>query len=126
MHKNELTGQSNFNQDENMKNENNISSTEAEASTYTDLTLRQFSAACSSMLEALKNRLIQRFTAEFSDVQVRLVRQAVDEALALATLTLFPHLVLHTLAEEKVQSIRNWSLRQRAISQPQRTLAGAC
>jgi len=124
MSKNELTGQSTFNQDEIMKNQNNTSSTET--STYTDLTLRQFSAACSSMLEALKNRLIQRFTAEFSDVQVRLVRQAVDEALALATLTLFPHLVLPTLAEEKVRSIRNWSFRQRAIAQPQRTLTGVC
>ena len=126
MSKNELTGQSTVNQNEIMKNQNNVSSTEAETSTYSDLTLRQFSAACSSVLEALKNRLIQRFTAEFSDVQARLVRQAVDEALALATLTLFPHLLLPTLAEEKVQAVRNWALRQRAISQTQRTLASAC
>ena len=51
------------------------------------------------------------------NLHVNLVRQAVDEAQALASLTVVPQLVLPTLAEEKVQSIHNWALHQRAIFQ---------
>jgi hypothetical protein len=115
MLKNELTGQLTLNPCENMNNQNTLLSAQTEPSTYTDLTPQKFSAAYRSKLEALRNQLVRRLTAEFSDVQANLVRQAVDEAQALASLTIVPQLVLPTLAEEKVQSARNWSRHQQNI-----------
>ncbi|MDB6122322.1 MAG: hypothetical protein JWQ71_1315 [Pedosphaera sp.] len=100
-----------------MKAQNTLPYSETESLSYTDLTPQSFSAACRSKLEELKTQLVRRFTSEFSDVQINLVRQAVDEALALASLTIFPHLLLPTLAEEKVQGIRNWTSHQQAIHQ---------
>src|SRR4051794_7685927 len=100
-----------------MKAQNTLSYSETELPSYTDLAPQSFSAACRSKLEALKNQLVQKFTLEFSDVQARLVRQAVEEAYALATLTIVPQLLLPTLAEEKVQDVRNWTNHQQAIHQ---------
>ena len=98
-----------------MKTRNNPHSNHAETSIYTDLAPRTFPAACRAKLKAIKSELVRRFTAEFSDLQARLIRSAVDEAEALASLTDLPQLLFPTLAEEKVQSARNWSLHQRAI-----------
>jgi hypothetical protein len=93
----------------------NRSFKQTEATTYTSLAPQTFSAACRVKLENLKNSLVRRFTSEFSDVQERLVQQAVDEANALASLTELPHLFLPTLAEEKEQSARQWNAQQQAI-----------
>src|SRR3954463_3994332 len=105
MPKNELTGQLTLNPNQIMNDQNLLLATPAEPLTFTDLTPQKFYAACRSTLEALKTQLVRRLTAEFSDLQSNLVRQAVDEAQALASLTVVPQLVLPTLAEEKVQSI---------------------
>jgi len=100
-----------------MKTGNNRSFGSAETITYTDLAPRTFSDNCRAVLQRLKNGLVERFTAEFSDVPQRLVQQAVDEANALASLTEIPHLLLPTLAEEKVLHARNWNVQQKAILQ---------
>jgi hypothetical protein len=115
MPKNELTGQLTLNANTNMNDQNTLASAAAEIVTYTDLSLQKFSAACRTTLESLRNQLVRRLSAEFSDLQSNLVRQAVDEAQALASLTVVPQLVLPTLAEEKVQNLRKWSRHQRAI-----------
>ena len=95
-----------------MKTNNNGSS---ERLTYTDLAPHTFSEACRATLLNLKNQLVKRFTEEFSDLHQHLVLRAVDEAEALASLTAVPHLLLPALAEEKVQSARQWNAQQRAI-----------
>src|SRR4051812_2210105 len=117
MPKNDLTGQLTVKIDTYMKDQNSLTSAANEFVTYTDLSLQRFSAACRTTLESLKNQLVRRLSAEFSDLQSNLVRQAVDEAQALAALTTVPQLVLPTLAEEKVQSVHNWAVHQRAIFQ---------
>lgn len=108
MPKNKLTGQSNLNHNSLMKNQSCLDASEPR-------TWGHFSAACSSKLGQLKNQLVEKFTAEFSDVQAHLVSLAVDEAQALAVLIGVPHLLLPTLAEEKVQGLRNWTAHQQAI-----------
>src|SRR5882672_319600 len=107
---NELTGQLTIH-DQTIMNTNVVSS-ELEPLSYTDLAPKTFSAFCREKLEALKNALVQKFSAEFSDVQPHLVRRAVYEADALASLTAVPHLLLPVLAEEKVLNARNWSRHQ--------------
>jgi len=67
-------------------------------------------------MPALKAELEKRLSSEFPEVQSRLVRQAVIEADALASLTTVPHLLLPTLAEEKVQSLSYWTTHQRGIA----------
>jgi hypothetical protein len=54
-------------------------------------------------------------SAEYADLGEWRVRQAVNEADALASLTYVPLLVLPTLAEEKVQQAAAWSAHQRAV-----------
>jgi hypothetical protein len=100
-----------------MKTSLEILSKEPEAHTCTDLSPRTFTAACRAKMAALKSNLIAKFTAEFSDLQANLIQRAVDEADALAALTGFPQLLLPDLAFEKVQSVRDWNYRQRAILQ---------
>jgi hypothetical protein len=63
----------------------------------------------------LKHELIFKLSAEYANVGLRLVSQAVNEADALASLTPVPTLVLPTLAEEKVQEAAAWSARQRSV-----------
>src|SRR5436305_12710233 len=62
-------------------------SNQFEPFTYADLATRSFSAVCGAKLEQLKNNLVRRFAAEFSDLQDHLIRRAVEEAEALASLT---------------------------------------
>jgi hypothetical protein len=77
---------------------------------------RRSSAACQSKFAEFKTNLVTRLASEFPEVQPRLVRQAVVEADALASLTGLPCLVLPTLAEEKVAGLRNWTIHQQAVS----------
>jgi hypothetical protein len=63
----------------------------------------------------LKSALVKRLSAEYADVGPRLVYQAVNEADALASLTVVPLLVLPTLAEEKVQKAAAWTAHQRLV-----------
>jgi hypothetical protein len=65
--------------------------------------------------EELKSTLLNRLSAEHADVPARLVYQAVNEADALAALTLVPLLVLPALAEEKVEKVAAWSAHQRSV-----------
>jgi len=65
--------------------------------------------------EELKSTLVNRLSAEYAHVGTRLVYQAVNEADALASLTMVPLLVLPTLAEEKVQKAAAWSAHQRSV-----------
>ena len=65
--------------------------------------------------EELKSALVHRLSAEYAHVGRRLVYQAVNEADALAALTMVPLLVLPTLAEEKVQNAAAWSAHQRSV-----------
>jgi hypothetical protein len=65
--------------------------------------------------EELKSDLVDKLAAEYAELSPRLVYQAVNEAHALASLTHVPHLVLPTLAEEKVQKLAAWSAHQRAV-----------
>ncbi len=79
--------------------------------------LRETAAKSSppSGLKRLKSDLVERLAAEYAELSPRLVYQAVNEAHALASLTHVPHLVLPTLAEEKVQKLAAWSSHQRAL-----------
>jgi hypothetical protein len=65
--------------------------------------------------EQLKSALVKKLSAEYADVEPRLVYQAVNEANALASLTIVPLLVLPTLAEEKVQKAAAWAAHQRFV-----------
>jgi len=65
--------------------------------------------------DELKSVLVRRLSAEYSKLGERLVYQAVNEADALASLTIVPLLVLPTLAEEKVQMAAAWSARQQLL-----------
>jgi hypothetical protein len=89
---------------------------ETEAGSYTDLGSRTLPALSPTPLAELKAALVKRLSLEFPEVQSRLVRQAVVEAEALASCTSVPHLLLPTLAEEKVLSLSNWTAHQRAIA----------
>ena len=89
----------------------------SEPVSYIDLVPRTVSAACSAKLQAHKDKLVQRFASEFSELKNYLVRQAVEDAHSLASLTAFPHLLLPVLAEEKIQTVRFWIERQQAIRQ---------
>ncbi len=71
-----------------------------------------------SASEELKLAMIKELSAEYTCVEPRLVHQAVNEAHALASLTIAPLLFLPALAEEKVQQAADWSVRQRALLQP--------
>jgi hypothetical protein len=77
-----------------------------------------------STAEELKSALAKRLSAEYDGVASRLVHQAINEACALASLTLEPLLFLPALAEEKVQQAAAWSARQHSLLDT-RTLAHA-
>ena len=65
--------------------------------------------------EQLKQSLLNQFSREYKKLGARLIYQAVNEAHALASLTVVPHLVLPLLAEEKVQKAAAWAAHQRSI-----------
>jgi energy-converting hydrogenase Eha subunit E len=80
-----------------------------------ELTTMNFPAHSTAKLEELKTSLMQKFNAEYAGIGARLVYQAVNEALALASLTTVPILLLPALAEEKVQQAASWSARQSSL-----------
>src|SRR5258706_14665101 len=99
-----------------MKITNTFPLTENKDRTYTNLAPQSLAARGQTILAELKAALVNSLSLEFPEVQSRQVRQAVVEADALASLTTVPHLLLPTLAEEKVLSLRNWTAHQRAIA----------
>ena len=78
--------------------------------------LRNFSAACQTKLNQLKERLTEQFAVQYGNsISPMHLKLAVQEADSLAATTSFPSLFLPTLAEEKVQLAYAWSIRQRQI-----------
>jgi hypothetical protein len=99
-----------------MKTTNTFSLTENEDRTYTNLAPQSLAARGQTILAELKAALVNSLSSEFPEVQSQLVRQAVVEADALASLTIVPYLLLPTLAEEKVLGLSNWTIHQQAIT----------
>ena len=125
MHKKELTGQLTNNEKTIMNTENISAASQGESFPCVNFPPRIQSAVCGAKLQALKASLVEKFANEFSDVHPQLVRQAVNEADALATLIGIPHLLLPALAEEKVQNARNWILHQRRVFERSRLVFAA-
>jgi hypothetical protein len=76
-------------------------------------------------LAARIERIKEQLLAEARDtmkVQEQLLRLAVNEAEALASQTLYPHLVFPVLALEKVQAVAAWEKRQGQLGRHSRTL----
>ncbi len=82
---------------------------------YSDLPVRRLPENYGAKVEELKTALVKQFNLEYAGLDKRLVRQAVNEAHALAALTFAPMLVLPALAEEKVQAVAAWTARQRFL-----------
>lgn len=67
-------------------------------------------------LKQLEEQLAKKLAAEVEgSVPQQLIRQAMNEAEALAWATRYPLLFLPDLAEEKVLSARQWNRRQQQI-----------
>ncbi len=82
---------------------------------FSEFSLRPFSPECSQLLEELKDRVAAELANEFSSLNYRLIRQAVNEADSLAAATPFPTLVLPVLAEEKARQVFAWAAKQQTI-----------
>jgi len=75
-------------------------------------------------LSAIKEKVVANLEHEFAGtLGAQFLRQAVNEAAALAATTTIPALVLPTLALEKAQLLSAWSDRQAAIRNHPITLA---
>jgi hypothetical protein len=68
-----------------------------------------------STAEEMKACLVKKLSAEYACVEPRLIHQAVNEAHALAALTVAPLLFLPALAEEKADEAAKWTARQCAM-----------
>jgi len=67
-----------------------------------------------AQIDATKNAIL----AEFRNIaggQERMLRQALNEAEALAWQTEYPHLVFPTLATEKAEAVVAWQAREQSI-----------
>ena len=62
--------------------------------------------------------LVEREFSMLLEGQPRLLRQALNEAEAIAWQTGFPQLVFPSLAIEKATAVANWESRQRTMRQP--------
>jgi hypothetical protein len=62
--------------------------------------------------------LVEREFALLRQREPRLLRQALNEAEAIAWQTGFPQLVFPSLALEKVRTVATWESRQRTMRQP--------
>jgi hypothetical protein len=72
--------------------------------------------AAARKLRLLEEQLTEKLAAEMEGIMPHhLLRQAMNEAEALAWTTRYPLLFLPDLAEEKVQSARQWTNRQQQI-----------
>jgi hypothetical protein len=69
------------------------------------------------LLRKLKSRLIFDLSEEYSEIGMRRVHQAVNEAESLASQTPVPFLVLPDLAEEKVRKLAAWFAHQQSVLQ---------
>jgi hypothetical protein len=89
-------------------------------------TLTKCTEACRTAarkLKQLKEQLAEKLAAEIQGgIPQKLVQQAMNEAEALAWSTRYPLLFLPVLAEEKIQSVRQWTSRQQQILEHQRAL----
>jgi hypothetical protein len=104
-----------FSTDSTLMKYHKISVAHAEPVVFENLTLRYLPDDFRSRANELKSVLVKKLSAEHAEVEKRLVRQAVNEADALAFLTSVPLLLLPALAEEKVEEVAAWSARQRAV-----------
>lgn len=87
-------------------------------------TLGHFANGCREMLRRLKQTINLEMTSRFGGtVNVELIRQAINEADAIAASLPFPSLILPTLAEEKVLEVLKWQAKQRSISNRSLALA---
>jgi hypothetical protein len=78
--------------------------------------IRKCAASYQRTLAQLKDRVITELASQFAGrLDREAVRQAVNEADALAATTPFPALFLPTLAEEKTHGAFHWHVRQRQI-----------
>lgn len=67
-------------------------------------------------LKQFEEQLAEKLAAEVeASLPRQLIQQVVNEAEALAWATRYPHLFLPDLAEEKLQSARQWNSRQQQI-----------
>src|SRR4051812_36502051 len=100
-----------------MKNTTSTRQNSSAAASCFGLSPERMPGACRNQFERFKTKLVNQLSAEFPDVNSRLVRQAVLEADSLASLTPVPFLVLPALAEEKVLGLHNWTVHQAQIRQ---------
>jgi len=74
-----------------------------------NLSLHQLSAACVAKLNQLKETVAEKLTTEFGKhLDPYRIKQAVNDADALVSITPFPALFLPELAEEKVRAVVKW------------------
>ncbi len=87
--------------------------------------LHRFSRACRESFQSLKEKVADELNETFAAAHPELVRQAVNEAAALAATTAFPNLFLPALAEEKVLFASQWQMKQERILREQSWLQAA-
>jgi hypothetical protein len=86
--------------------------------------LRRVSQACAALLTQLKDRIAGEMSFRFADrLSTQRIRQAVNEADAIAASLPYPSLIFPALAEEKVLEAARWQARQRLVES--RSLARA-
>jgi hypothetical protein len=76
-------------------------------------------SSCGKLLQQIREVKLS-LQREFSDAVAgheQLLRQALNEAEALAWQTPYPHLFFPALAQEKAQAVGRWAFRQRSVRQ---------
>ncbi len=81
-----------------------------------DAVTAPFRATLDTEVDRLKGRLLLNYLSEFAEPEFnRLLRQAANEAVALACTSAFPLLVFPTLLDEKAREARRQVARQNLI-----------
>ncbi len=73
--------------------------------------------ACQKVIKAIEQAR-ENLKSKFNNLREdheHMVQLALNEAEALAWETTYPHLLFPTLAEEKVQAVNTWAVRQNAV-----------
>jgi hypothetical protein len=99
--------------------------TEKNRNTGTGISFRQVCAHSCNRILAQIAKTKEAILAEARDTlkaQDHWLRLALNEAEAVASQTLYPHLVFPALAVEKVQAVAAWERRQRQLRAENRTL----
>ncbi len=81
--------------------------------------------ACQKVINAIEQAR-ENLKTKFDNLRAdheHMVQLALNEAEALAWETTYPHLLFPTLAEEKVQAVNTWAVRQNAVRQGHRLTA---